>query len=380
MGRASLGDPPAAGTEPPSPRPRRRRGRKAAALLTAVALTGVAAVTVTGTGLLEGGGAEPATAALPPATTRITQQTLDDTRDVDGELGYGPATTAVSRAPGTITWLPDSGARITCGRSLYRVDNDPVVLMYGSTPAYRDLRIGVEGRDVENLERNLRKLGYEGFTVDDTYTAATAEAVMEWQDDRGLERTGVVELGRVVFATGAVRVQALDAQAGQPTAPGRAVLSYTGTEKVVTVRLDAEDQRMAAKGAKVAVTFPDGGRSSGKVTEVATVIEPGDGPNAEPLTRLEALVSLGGGKAARRAAARFDQAAVDVTFTAARREDVLTVPVAALVALREGGFGVEVVEGGSTRYVPVETGLFAGGRVEISGAGLTAGMTVGVPR
>lgn len=380
MGRATLGDPPAAGTEPPSPRPRRRRGRKAAVLLTAVALTGVAAVTVTGTGLLEGGGAEPATAALPPATTRITQQTLDDTRDVDGELGYGPATTAVSRGPGTITWLPDSGARITRGRSLYRVDNDPVVLMYGSTPAYRDLRIGVEGRDVENLERNLRKLGYDGFTVDDTYSAATAEAVMEWQDDRGLEQTGVVELGRVVFADGAVRVETLEAQTGQPTAPGRAVLSYTGTEKVVTVRLDAEDQRMAAKGAKVAVTLPDGGRSSGKVTEVATVIEPGDGANAEPLTRLEALVALTGGKAARRAVARFDQAAVDVTFTAARREDVLTVPVAALVALREGGFGVEVVEGGSTRYVPVETGLFAGGRVEISGAGLAAGMTVGVPR
>ncbi|WP_101784599.1 peptidoglycan-binding protein [Nonomuraea indica] len=380
MGRPTLGDPPAAGTEPPLPRPRRRRGRKAAVLLTAVALTGVAAVTVTGTGLLEGGGAAPATAALPPATARISRQTLDDTRDVDGELGYGPATTAVSRKPGTITWLPAGGARVTRGRSLYRVDNDPVVLMYGSTPAYRDLRIGVEGRDVESLERNLRKLGYDGFTVDDTYSAATAEAVMDWQDDRGLDQTGVVELGRVVFADGAVRVETLEAQAGQPTAPGRPVLSYTGTEKVVTVRLDAEDQRMAAKGAKVTVTLPDGGRSSGRVTEVATVIEPGDGPDAEPLTRLEALVALTGGKAARAAVARFDQAAVDVTFTAARREDVLTVPVAALVALREGGFGVEVVEGGSTRYVPVETGLFAGGRVEISGAGLAAGMTVGVPR
>ncbi|MBB6349039.1 peptidoglycan hydrolase-like protein with peptidoglycan-binding domain [Nonomuraea muscovyensis] len=388
MGRTTLGDPPAAGTdppasgtEPPSPRPRRRRGRRAAVLLTAVALTGAAAVTVTNAGLLEGGGAEPAAAALPPATTRITEQTLDDTRDVDGELGYGPATTAVSRRPGTITWLPDSGARVSRGRSLYRVDNDPVVLLYGSTPAYRDLRIGAEGRDVENLERNLRELGYDGFTVDDTYTEATAAAVMEWQDDRGLDQTGVVELGRVVFAAGAVRVETLDAQPGQPTGPGRKVLSYTGTEKVVTVRLDAEDQRMAGKGAKVTVTLPDGGRVPGKVTEVATVIEPGDGPNAEPQTRLEALVSLTGGKkAARKGVARLDQAAVDVTFTAARREDVLTVPVAALVALREGGFGVEVVEGTSTRYVAVETGLFAGGRVEISGPGLTAGMTVGMPR
>ncbi len=43
------------------------------------------------------------------------------------------------------------------------------------------------------------------------------------------------------------------------------------------------------------------------------------------------------------------------------------------------GFGVEVVEGDATRHVPVTTGLFAGGRVEISGDGLTEGMTVGMP-
>ncbi|GAA3107035.1 peptidoglycan-binding domain-containing protein [Nonomuraea salmonea] len=56
------------------------------------------------------------------------------------------------------------------------------------------------GKDVESLERNLDKLGYDGFTVDDEFTWDTAQAVMEWQDDRGLPETGVVELGRVVFA------------------------------------------------------------------------------------------------------------------------------------------------------------------------------------
>jgi multidrug efflux system membrane fusion protein len=64
---------------------------------------------------------------------------------------------------------------------------------------------------------------------------------------------------------------------------------------------------------------------------------------------------------------------------AGEREDVLTVPVAALLALREGGYGVEVVEGTSTRIVAVDTGLFAGGRVEVTGEGLTEGMTVGMP-
>jgi hypothetical protein len=59
---------------------------------------------------------------------------------------------------------------------------------------------------------------------------------------------------------------------------------------------------------------------------------------------------------------------------------VLTVPVAALVALAEGGFGVEVVAGDSRRYVAVEAGLFADGRAEVTGAGLRQGMLVVVPK
>ena len=80
------------------------------------------------------------------------------------------------------------------------------------------------------------------------------------------------------------------------------------------------------------------------------------------------------------AAARYALAAVDVTFTAGARKEVLTVPVTALVALSEGGFGVEVVKGSTSSYVPVKTGLFADGRVEVSGAGVAEGTVVGVPK
>jgi membrane fusion protein, multidrug efflux system len=355
---------------------RRRRGRGGRIAVTLLAFAGAAAVAAATLGGLESGAGPGGTSAvLPPATAGVTRQTLLDTKDADGELGFGTASTAVSRRRGTVTWLPPSGAKITRGRPLYRIDNRPVILMYGSTPAYRDLRAGTEGRDVKRLETNLRKLGYTGFTVDEEYTAATAAAVLAWQDDLNLPRTGVVELGRVLFAPGRVRVDALETEAGQPTGPGQKVLAYTGTVKVVTVRLETEDQRMARTGAKVSVTLPDGTSVPGKVTEVTTVIEPGEGQNADPVTRLEALVSLRPAKAV----ATLDRAAVDVAFTAARREDVLTVPVAALVALSEGGFGVELVEGGRTRYLAVRTGLFAGGRVEVSGEGLVEGMSVGMP-
>src|SRR5262249_1535208 len=157
----------------------------------------------------------------PPNTTQVSRETLKDTETADGELGFGLATTATSRLPGTLTSLPESGGRVTRGQALYEVDDKPVGLMYGSKPADRALRPGVEGSDVRQFERNLKALGYDGFTEDDEYSEDTADAVREWQDDKGLEETGTVELGRVVFAPGAIRVDSLEAGEGDPTAPGR---------------------------------------------------------------------------------------------------------------------------------------------------------------
>jgi len=61
-------------------------------------------------------------------------------------------------------------------------------------------------------------------------------------------------------------------------------------------------------------------------------------------------------------------------------EDVLAVPVAALLALPKGGFGVQVVDGDTTRIVAVKTGMFAAGQVEVSGRDVAEGVTVGVPK
>jgi peptidoglycan hydrolase-like protein with peptidoglycan-binding domain len=356
---------------------RRRRGPLIAAVLVVLVAAGGAA-TVLGLGAHDPGQGKAAASDLPPATATVTKQTLHDTETVDGELGYGAATDVIGRLPGTITWLPDTGDRIGRGKRLYEVDDRPVTLMYGTLPAYRELRQGVEGRDVKQLERNLKALGYDGFTVDDEYTYATAVAVEEWQDDRGLEETGTVPLGQVVFAPGAVRVDSVVAERGGPATPGGKVLSYTGTGKAVTAELDTSDQRLAKKGAKVKVTLPDDTTITGRVDEVATVIVPG-GNGEEATTQVEVTVALKG-KKAQRAADEYAMAAVDVAFTAGTRKNVLTVPVAALVALREGGYGLEVVSGGTSSYVPVETGLFADGRVEVSGDGIGAGTIVGMPK
>ncbi|MFE9201968.1 efflux RND transporter periplasmic adaptor subunit [Micromonospora sp. NPDC007230] len=324
-------------------------------------------------------GGTPASSGLPPATAQVTRQTLVDSESFDGELGYGAGHTATLRTGGTITSLAATGSQVSRGKPLFAVDNAKVLLLYGRLPAYRTLGPGVSGADVRQFEENLKALGYSGFTVDDDYTSATADAVRRWQDDLGLPETGRVELGRVVYADGAVRVDSHEADLGDPAQPGQAVLTYTGTARVVTVSLDVDDERLAKRGTKVSVTLPNGKDVTGTVAATETVIDTGTGGGAggqgDPETKIEVTVTVADPKAL----TGFEQASAKVGFTAAERRDVLTVPVAALLALAEGGYGVQLVEGATTRIVAVETGLFASGRVEVSGAGLAEGATVGMP-
>jgi len=347
--------------------------RRTVAAGVAVVAAGAAAVVV---GIRADEPSAPAATALPPATAQVTRQTMVDTDTVSGDLGYGATTTLAGRIPGVLTRVPQAGDVIGRGQAIYRVDDTPVLLMFGGVAAYRMIGSGVAGRDVRQLETNLAAVGYGGFTVDDRFTAATANAVRRWQRDHGLPRTGRIEAGRVVFAPAAIRIDSVAAGVSQSTGGGQEVLRYTGTGRQVTAELEVSRQRLARVGGAVRVRMPDGRTVAGRVTRVHTVVRPPSVPDGRPETSLETVIAL----ADRNAAAGIEAAVVDVEFTAAERRDVLCVPVAALVALAGGGYGVEVVDGGATHYVRVDTGLFAGGRVEISGAGIRAGRTVGMPR
>ncbi|MEU8143007.1 peptidoglycan-binding domain-containing protein [Nonomuraea sp. NPDC048901] len=305
----------------------------------------------------------------PPATAKVTRTTLTETKTVDGTLGYGDTITVTAKSPGTITWLPEEGATITRGKAVYSVDADRRPLLYGGMPLYRVLKDGVEGKDVELLERNLAKLGYTGFDVDKEFTWATREAVEDWQDDLGLDVTGEVQPTDVVVERGPLRVAGLKTTLGAGgTGP---VLTATGTTRQVLVNLDVADAHLVKKGLGATVELPDGSTVKGKVTSVGKVAtETGTGGDAT--TTIEVKVSVRGLKKP------FDSAPVDVTIVSAQREDVLAVPVGALLALAEGGYGVQVVTGGTTQYAAVDIGMFADGKVEVGG--VQEGATVAVPK
>ncbi|MFE0151642.1 efflux RND transporter periplasmic adaptor subunit [Nonomuraea sp. NPDC059007] len=341
----------------------------------AVALVGAAAAW-TATAVLSDSGTGTAAPTRPPApaTTEITKQDLVDTQTVDGTLAYNDERAITTDARGTVTWVPEEGALIKRGRSLLKVDRKPVTLMYGKLPLYRTLERGVEGPDVTQLERNLKALGYgDDLTVDDEFTYATYLAVLEWQEDRDLEETGRVDATQVVFQPGEVRVGDVKATVGGKAMPGQEALKATGTQRLVHVDLDTDEQHLARKGAKVTVELPGGERAKGKITEVGTVAQT-SGRDDDKTTTIDVDITLD-----KKPKTKLDQAPVDVELESKRVKGVLTVPVEALLATREGGFGVEVVEGSGSRIVPVELGAFGSGRVEVTGSGLAEGMKVGVP-
>jgi multidrug efflux system membrane fusion protein len=164
------------------------------------------------------------------------------------------------------------------------------------------------------------------------------------------------------------------------------VLAYTGTTRVVTVPLEVDRQHLVKVGLAAAVSLPDGSTVTGRVARIGTVATsagagqgatggpPGQGERQAPPT-VDVTVTI----ADQAKLGTLDAAPVDLMLTVSKRVDVLTVPVAALVALAEGGYGVQVAEGTSSRYMAVTTGMFAGGKVEIAGAGIREGLAVVVP-
>jgi peptidoglycan hydrolase-like protein with peptidoglycan-binding domain len=335
----------------------------------------IAAGTVAAVGFGDSDASTPTRGNLPPATTTVTRTTLTQTETVDGSLGYGDAAVVKARATTdeTVTWLPAIGATISRGKPVFKANNDPVVLLYGSAPLYRTLQPGTEGADVKLVEQNLSALGYDGFTVDDEYTSATADAVRDWQEDLGLAETGTVVPGQVVVAPGRIRVTEHQLAAGDPA--NGPVLTCTGTTRIVTVHLDVAKQQLAKKGIAASVKLPDGTQVKGTVAGVGTVATT-SGTGNQQTTTIDVTVTV----ADQKALGSLDEAPVDVILQAEQRRDVLAVPVNALVGLAEGGYGLQVVDGSTTRYVAVKTGMFAGGKVEVTGDAVTDGLVVGVPR
>ncbi|MFJ9446793.1 peptidoglycan-binding protein [Kitasatospora sp. NPDC101235] len=310
--------------------------------------------------------------------TAVVQRTsLSSGMRLGGRLDYGTGVEVTGQGRGTVTRLPAPGEVIKAGGAVWEVDGRPVVLLTGERPLWRELAENVpDGPDVKQLKRNLVDLGHAsglGLTVDDKFTAATAVAVKRWQKSLGLEQTGKVETGRVVvLPMPEVRVKEITAKLGQQLAD-TTVLKVTGPEVVATVQPEDDQLPQFAPGSTVALELTGGGTVQGRVRGFTRTSDgqsgTGNGGSGGNGGNQKATVTITvTDQETVRKALENVQPGVTVTVTDRSAQDVLVVPVTALLALAEGGYGVQVVHDGAAPVLaPVKVGLVANARAEITG-------------
>jgi hypothetical protein len=367
------------------PPPNRRRWAAAVGLILILgAAVGIGVVTH----LFGSGAAAPSGSTANASSTSLATvilRPLSSQTQVNGTLGYAGTSSVVNQAAGVITALPAVGQVVKQGQPLYVVNGEPVVLLYGSIPAYRSLTEGasaadVTGPDVAELNADLVALGYatraELNPSSREFGWWTKHALKKLQAHLGLAQTGSLMLGEAVFLPAAARVTAVSATLGAPAQPGMPILSTSSTSRVVTVQLDAAQQSEVKVGDTVTITLANNQTTSGTVTAVGTVATSPAGSNSSPTVDVEIRPSDPS------ATGGLDQAPVEVAITTASVPRALTVPVDALLALAGGGYAIEVVgASGGHSLVAVTLGLFddASGLVQVSGPGVAPGQRVVVP-
>lgn len=335
-----------------------------------VLLVGVAAVVAVAFGLARPEPVEPS--PIVTAEARVVVTDLVETATLSGDLRYSTPRALRSELAGIVTRLPAEGDILAAGSAAFEVGGVEVIVLVGERPAWRPLREGVtDGADVLQLETNLADLGHLGEEPDEVFDDVTADAVEAWRADAGLPEGREIELGRVVFLPGPVRVARTLVDTGATVTPGLPVLEVTEDSQEVLLAVDPDELDLVPVGSPVVVRLPDGTEIDGVVASIASTVR-SSGPDPTSPGVVDVTVEL------RDAPTGLDLAPVEVDVETDRAAGVMAVPVRALLALSDGGYAVERRVQSGTELVGVEIGAFAGGLVEIRGA-VSEGDVVVIP-
>lgn len=273
-----------------------------------------------------------------------------------------------------ITSLPTLGDTIENGDVLYSVDGTPVVALGGELPAWRTMSIDSDdGADIMQLEESLVALGYGGdLTVDTAFDSATAAAVAAWQEGIGVEPSGEVPIGSIVFVPSNVTVTAIDAGVGDDVTSGDLIMSVSASTQSVVVDLTADQISMFGVGQSVVIETGSSDEQpiSGAVTARRSV-------TSDDAIGVQATITPSGPTGVADGVSvdvivEFDSA-VDLTAAA-------LIPAEALLSRLDGTYAVQVRQSdGSSQWITVDVVQFSGASVAITGDGIVAGIDVLVP-
>jgi hypothetical protein len=275
----------------------------------------------------------------------------------------GTSTSGSARVTQVVTSVIDVGAEVEMGTVLYSVESHPVVALAGSLPAWRSLDADSEdGNDILQLEMNLVALGYDPdgtMTVDATYDSDTTAVVEAWQAGYGMEVTGAVALGSVVFVPTST-VSQVDVSVGDEVGEGDEVLALSSSSQQVVIDVPDGDEAALVPGLVVKI-----GGGEGTVTLLRSITRDGSVVVQAVITPSAPVEGVGNGQA------------ITVTVTLGNLDGVLTVPAEALVSRIDGSYALQVVGAdGTTSFVDVELLGIAGSQVAVRGEGLSDGTEV----
>ena len=234
------------------------------------------------------------------------------------------------------------------------------------------------GTDILQLEKALLALHYDAggkLEADGVFTLESIAAIIEFQNAAALEVDGIIDIGEIVFLSGAARVTDQLTTEGNVIGAGSSVLDISFSPKVVRMDLPSDEQGSLVVGSQVVVELPDQSKVPATVISVSNIAE---APiNGSGLATFDVVIELTDSQLAM----GLDEAPVEVIVISDAVVDVMAVPVSALVALLEGGYAVELDTGsGTKRYVGVETGFFGeNGMIEIVSPELEPGDRVVIP-
>jgi hypothetical protein len=336
---------------------------------------GVAVVAMTGgavwTGTQARTPAQRAARAAPPAPSVITvavragelaeQEVLDGVVELARSVAVpgpaavrGTARLVVTRAPVRVD------DRVRDGDVVAEVSGRPVIVMTGAFPAYRELRRGLDGPDVRQLQRALRTRASGRF---DGATEAALSTLYRRHGYRPVRSEGraVLPLGEVAFVPALpARVTATALEVGAD-ARGALVTLGAGPAQVVADVGPQARQMIEAGGREI--RFGDGPLRDVR----ARFVKFREGPAAEGGQPVVAAVF-----AADRPVGEVG-AGQQVLLTGRRSEPgALIVPATALWTAADGRVTVSVLRDAEPRPVPVRVVLTVAGESVVTGD-LTAG-------
>jgi Putative peptidoglycan binding domain len=281
--------------------------------------------------------------------------------------GSTGSTESTARVTQTITSIIGVNTTIQQGDVLYTVDGAPVVALDGALPAWRSLSTtSDDGADIAQLETSLVALGYDPdllVTVDNHFDSATRTMVKAWQQGLGVETTGTVALGSVVFLPSSTTVSAVDQAVGDTVGDGDTVLTLAAPTQEVLVDVPAGDEAQVVPGLTV-----DIGNVQGTVSRLRSADRDGSVVVEAVITPATAIENATNGSS------------VIVTLTLQNDSGVLIAPAEALVSRLDGSYAVQVQDSdGTAKWATVELLGVSGVNVAIRGVDVAEGTVLLLP-